>query len=366
MKGKNSPKLPDDTDSLDSLREFYKRERTRKVRIDSPIKQFNRFLEENEYEIEDIGAKQAAEFAAYLRGEGLAEHTVSTYYSQLTVFVSWYQSRGVFDYNPFDIATDDRVEFNLPDTVKRHVELDDLRSYIKTIRDPSLLTFVVLLLKTGIRLAEAYNLDLRDINLDHPLSSSMPDVRAEIYGDSDVIYIDSTIEADEYNGETRERANKKNSTRILPIDSELKDTLVWYIAQIPPSPSPANPLFRQSRHNMGQRTSYTAHRNRFNRWAEEHGLRDRENKLNVSPHWCRHWFTTQLRQRMDNDNNEMRIGTVKGSVKSLRGDTDDDVIYIYTHNWGDNSWIKSVYQNNIPSLFTGISEGHYERMHPDQ
>lgn len=363
MKGEQY-ETPEDQ-SLDTLVEFYKNKRTAKTEIDNAIPQFKSFLDENSYEIDSVGVSEVSEFADYMRAN-VKESTCSTYYSTIRKFVDWYLTRGVFDYNPFAMAVEDgEVEFETQDTVKRRVAIEKLQKYINSIRNPHLLTYIVFLLKTGCRLGEAYNLDLRDIHLNHPISESMPEPRNEIKQEPDVLFIDSSIDAGQvYNGEKREHSNKKESTRAIPIDKELKNTLVWWIAIAPPSPSPANPLFRNLKEEFGTRSGHDKLRIDFTDWAKKNGLHQGSGSLNVTPHWCRHWFTTTLRENVSSD--EVKIGTVKEYVQYLRGDSDSDTIDIYTHDWSEEAWITKVYESNMPSLYTGLDDGHYKVTNPDR
>lgn len=365
MKGENHAEVPDDKD-LDSLLEFYRQKRKfrgDKFVVKYAMRKFKNFLQEYDYKLEDVNADEAIEFANYLR-QDVEESTGEAYYGQIKRFTDWYKSRGVFDYNPFEMANQ-RLEWNIKDTVKRKVPDSELREYIREIKDPFTLVIVITLLKTGIRGGELYNLDLRDINLDHPISEELPAVRPEIHQKPNSIYIDSAIEAGKkYNGAERNHSNKKKSTRILPIDDELVDTLVWYIAMQPPTDSPAKPLLRFNTRGVSHRATYTKIKNTFVEWAQEHGLRNNGDGLNVSPHWCRHWFTTKLRKSVDDD--EVENGSADGYVKTLRGDSDEDTIDIYTHDWSDEDWIREAYVNNIPSLFNGLDDGHYAGVRSDR
>jgi len=84
--------------------------------------------------------------------------------------------------------------------------------------------------------------------------------------------------------------------------------------------------------------------------AEEY---DWDVKGGVTPHWCRHWFTTQLRAHINDE--EVAIGSAKEYVQGLRGDSDDSVIGTYTHEWDIDDGTKSypkVYRENIPTLLS--------------
>lgn len=362
---KGEPYESPDSDSPADLLAFYNEKRSAKTDINAAWMHLQDFLSEKGYDFEEIGVSEAAEYGQYLREVGLKPNTYIAYYSSMRTFTEWFCQRGVFDYNPFSIAKEEELDFQRNETVKRQVDLSELQDAIKSTRKPQRLLLITLLLKTGLRLSEAHNLDLRDVHIEHPISKDIPQPRSEIRQKPDTIFVDSSINEEEvYNGEKRTHSNKKKSTRAIPIDSELKDTLVWWIALAPPSNSPAKPLFRNTVKKLGLRIGYPAMYSHFVSWAKERNLHEWGNELNISPHWCRHWFTTVLRQRISPE--EVELGTVKGYVKSLRGDSDSDTIDIYTHDWSDENWVRDVYVNNIPQLYTGLNDGHYETIHSDR
>jgi len=309
------------------------------------------FLEENGWEFEEITEERALEFCEYLKqSNSLNQETAEHYVIDLATMVDWYRDRGRYDYNPFHLALDeDPFEYD-KNTLKREITLQELRNAVNGVNYPPLLVIVILLLKTGLRLSEAANLDYRAINLDHPISELMPDPRLEIVDKPDTIFVDSSITAgQEHNGERRTCSNKEKSYRAIPIDEELKEVLVWWISMSPPSSSPAEPLLRKTRAQAGDRFSDKRIWDMFVEWAQKNGWHEWEEKGNVTPHWCRHWFTTMLRKRIDQS--EVELGTVKGYVEGLRGDSEEGVIEIYTHDWGDQEWMREAYTNNIPKFF---------------
>jgi integrase len=313
------------------------------------------FLNERDLEFEEVGEREALDFCDFLKQrDSLEEKSAEMYVYQLSRMVQWFKRRGVFDYDPFALALEENPFKYDSETIKREVLLEELRVGIDSIRNPLVLTLVVLLLKTGMRLSEAANLDYRDIHLDHSIAERMDTPRAQVADKPDSLYIDSSIsEGQFHNGELRKNGNKPNSYRVIPIDDELKATLVWWIGMTLRSPSPANPLLVKNNRGMGAR--YEAYRLRdiFSEWANQNGWHrgsgGGQYQLNVTPHWCRHWFSTMLRKRIDSD--EIEIGTVDNYVNGLRGDSEGNVLEIYTHDWGDNKWMRDAYIDNVPKLF---------------
>jgi integrase/recombinase XerC len=310
------------------------------------------FVEKEGIEVREIDEQRAAKFCEFLKqGDSLSERTAELRVQTLSNMIDWYTTRGVLDYNPFSMALSHDPFSYRTETIKREISVDELRVAIQDRLQPVTLTFIVLLLKTGLRLSEVCNLDHRDINLDHPLSDEMVAPRSEIIDKPDTLYVDSSIsEGEVHNGELREDGNKPYSYRAIPIDDELKQTLVWYVSMAPSSPSDAEPLLRKTHSMIGGRFStYTLREQYFTPWAEDQGWHDTDRSDSVTPHWCRHWFTTMLRRRIDYD--EVKMGGVDDYIKGLRGDSGNDVIETYTHSWGDNQWMRDAYINNIPSLF---------------
>lgn len=218
---------------------------------------------------------------------------------------------------------------------------------------PRTFTEIVTMCKTGLRVAELVNMDERDINIDHPISDILASPRREIANKTNVVYVDSSIEAgQEHNGEVRAKSNKSQSTRKIPIDNELVDTLAWYMALRPQRSGEGQPVFI-SRRNPNDRIGTDAVRDDIKTFAEKHGFND---GLSISPHFFRHWYVTQMRNNLSMIESDELPGTPKRIVKGLRGDSDDDTIDIYTHDWSDGLEIdlpstEKIVREQIPKFF---------------
>jgi len=312
-------------------------------------KHLQKFCEQKGYATDDVGVPEVQEFCNHLKQiDGLGERTAEDYVVYLRAVCGWLLDRGVINYNPFAIVLEDDDPFSYPEeTVKKQIPLDELREALRKA-DAFMLVFLVILLKTGIRVGEAVNLDYRDIHLDHPISESMPKPRKEIINRPDSIYIDSSIsEGEVHNGELRKNANKPESFRPIPIDSELKQTLVWHIAMSQKTEAP-HPLLRAPCRISVTRLT----RNRANKLIREFSddmgwIEGGENYFTA--HWCRHWFSTTLENNISQD--AVKVGTVADYVGALRGDTDSRTISTYRQgHWGDDKWKRTAYESGIPSL----------------
>jgi len=320
------------------------------------------FLEQEDYTLSEITKTEAVEWCQYLRTldiqENVAEGNVDLVKKMIDDLK---QTPEIGSGNPFQEALDTNP-FSYDDSPpnKLDVPLSSLRRAIFNIDHPLNLFVFVVLLKTGLRLSEL-NLDERDVHLDRPIAAALDAPRTEIRDKPNTIYVDSSIsEGDTVNSEVRRHGNKPKSYREIPLDEETVDLFEWYLGLAPTSKSPANPIVRifgqsgVSTKEMGDRLGKQGIYHRVVGIAEEHRW---DVKDGVTPHWFRHWFTTQLRARIDND--EVPIGSVKEYVQGLRGDTDDDVIDTYTHNWEIDNGSKSyaeVYRDNIPTLLADPHE----------
>jgi len=266
------------------------------------------------------------------------------------------------DWEPFeDVIDEEHFEYDERDDKPLEIPLNDLRQHVQNAMRPLELMIVLILLKTGLRRGELVDLDMVDVNLDHPISRFMPSPRREIADFPDSLYVDST-----------KQNSKEKSFREIPIDEELKSALVWYLKMRPPSSESPEPLLVDLDNQSG---SYSRLGNghggvfyRFQRWAKRECLWDpNSNRKNIHPHWCRHWFTTVMRVNVNES--DILMGTPRDYVKGLRGDTDDDVIETYSHHWeslrdpGDPAW-REIYEDAMPSLLTNPENTDIEAREP--
>jgi integrase len=233
---------------------------------------------------------------------------------------------------------------------RREVSLEQMQEFIADTDDPQAQTAMVLFAKTGIRKSELVNLDLRDLYIDHPgARRELPKPRSEITGNPDSLFIaDNRVsKGDVVNGDRRTAGNKRKNTTVVPLDDELKQTLLYWIAARPPSKSEALPLFvmrtdGSSERKAGDRVTKGAIGAAVRRRATERGWYTKSGGVqgNVTPHYFRHWFTTMAEQN----------GMSRPIVKYLRGDVGNDIVdRNYRHFW--NNEVRTEYINTIYKLF---------------
>jgi integrase len=275
--------------------------------------------------------------------DDVSPSTVASYAAYLHRFYAYMTQVGVFEANPMTLVVEEMDETIDKDPSRREISIEEMRDFISGIAHPLDRALIVTLLKTGMRVGECCNLDLRDVALDdREIRAARPAApRPQVDGRPDSLYVDSDpARGTVVNGEKRTASNKRKRETVIPVDSELRATLKRWLAIRPDSPSAAEPLFVYTSGDWGQRLTPRAVRNIVTDHARTAGWYESGGSAadNVTPHYFRHFFTTHLRDRTGD----------RGIVKYLRGDVADDIIDTYTHNWGGQ--VRSTYENNIYSL----------------
>jgi integrase len=275
--------------------------------------------------------------------EAHSRSTVATYASYLHRFYRYMTQTGVFDSNPMELVVSEMDETIEKNPSRREITLPAMRAFVQDIDHPLDRAVILTLLKTGMRVGECCNLDIRDCSLTEAWASETYDLgtRAGLDNRPDSLLVGSDVTRSEStNGEERSASNKRKRTTVIPIDDELKRVLVRWLAIRPDARSPAEPLFCSTGSEWGERLTPPMARKIVEEYARAAGWY-RSNggaEENVTPHYFRHFFTTHLRDRTGD----------RGVVKYLRGDVAEDVIDTYTHNWGDR--VREVYEANIYQL----------------
>lgn len=315
------------------------------------------FLENEELSADELTADELELFFNKLKNSHLKENTAGAYAGCIQRFYDFYSTRGTFETNPAAIALEN-VDFKRSkNPIRRDISQGEMASFLKDITRPQPLAICVLLAKTGIRVSELINLDLRDIHLDHP--SYNVEIRSEISGRPDTIFVPSDIQAgEEYNGEVRKKGNKRERDTLIPIDSELKKSLLKHYLTKLESPNAdderakrtgeAEPLFYQrlgyrSKRVIGERATGGGVWRLLKDLGEPRGWYKvgRGAEENVTAHYFRHWFTTQAEKE----------DMSRAVVKYIRGDVGTDIIdKHYRHFWGEEvreEYLSKIYKFGI-------------------
>mgnify|MGYP000442274453 CR=1 FL=1 len=308
------------------------------------LREFKRFLEDD-HGLSDVSKADRRTCLAWvhtLRRQH-AESTVATYASYLNRFYGYMTQVGEFDANPMTLVLQEMDESIDTDPTRREIGVPGMRAFVDGLSHPLERAVIVTLLKTGLRVGELCNLDLRDVSLDAPEHDATFELgaRAQLDGRPDTIFVDPDISRGDFvYGEKRTASNKRKRATLVPIDDELRAALVRWLAIRPDTPSDAEPLFCSTSGAWGQRLTTEMVRGFVTKHAEAAGWYRVGGGAseNVTPHYFRHFFTTHLRDQTGD----------RGVVKYLRGDVADDIIDTYTHNWGDR--VREVYLENIYQL----------------
>jgi integrase len=318
---------------------FHGRSDRTNVAYERVLRNFEQFLVDRESGLEAATRRDCLEWVHSTRGAH-ADSTVASYASYVHRFYGYMTQVGAFESNPMALVTEEMDESIDADPARRDIAVAEMRSFLATFGHPLERAVVGTLLKTGMRVGECCNLDLRDLNLDDPeVAATYPEgTRGALDGRTDSVFVPSAPDrGDVFNGEERTASNKRQRDTVIPVDDELKRLLKAWLAIRPDTDSPA--LFC-STSAWGRRAtpsmvrSFVADLGRAFGWYRTGG----DATENVTPHYFRHFFTTHLRDRTGD----------RGIVKYLRGDVASDIIDTYTHNWGDR--VRAVYETNIYRL----------------
>lgn len=340
----------DRADALDPIEQFLqdqryhgKSERTLTA-YERVLRDFERYMiarEGDSYAIDAVHRETCMAWVHGLRDE-LKPSTIATYASYVNRFYRYMVDVGEFDGNPMNIVIEQMSESIESDPIRRDISLTQMRRFVRNISHPLDRAIVMTFLKTGMRVGELCNLDLRDVSLTGvALATELPAPRAGLDTRRDAFFVDNKpSRGDIVNGEERTASNKRQRATIIPIDAELRSVLRTWLAIRPDAISPADPLFVGTRDDWGERLRPEHVRYRVRNHAKNMGWhRDGGDAAdNVTPHYFRHFFTTYLRDRTGD----------RGIVKYLRGDVADDVIETYTHNWGNR--VRQRYEQSIYEL----------------
>jgi integrase/recombinase XerC len=317
-------------------------ERTRAA-YERVLRRFERFLDDSAGRtLAEASEHECMAWVHSLRTD-LARSTVATYATYLHRFYTYMARVGAFEANPMALVVEGMDETIDKNPHRRDIPLSAMRAFVADIHHPLDRAVVVTLLKTGMRVGELCNLDLRDLTLaDDELAARFPLGSGALHDRENAVYVRSDVSKGAVvNGEERRASNKRKRATVVPVDEELRSTLRRWFAIRPDTTSPAEPLFLNTGRKWGERLTPAM----VGRIVREHA---RENDWyrtgggaseNVTPHYFRHFFTTHLRDRTGD----------RGIVKYLRGDVASDVIDTYTHDWGGR--VRERYLSNVYKLF---------------
>ena len=316
-------------------------ERTRAA-YERVLRRFERFLGDSGKVLAEAGEHECMAWVHSLRTD-LAQSTVATYATYLHRFYTYMARVGAFEANPMALVVEGMDETIDKNPHRRDISVSAMRAFVADIHHPLDRAVVVALLKTGMRVGELCNLDLRDLTVaDDELAARFTLGGGALRDRENALHVRSDVSKGAVvNGEERSASNKRKRATVVPVDEELRSILRRWLAIRPDAVSPAEPLFLNTGRKWGERLTpamvsrIVRDHARENGWYRTGGGASE----NVTPHYFRHFFTTHLRDRTGD----------RGIVKYLRGDVASDVIDTYTHDWGGR--VRERYISNIYQLF---------------
>jgi integrase/recombinase XerC len=327
---------------LDDQRYHGKSERTLEA-YERVLRRFEAFVQsqfEHVDAVSTVGRRECMAWVHSLR-DRFEPSTIATYASYLNRFYDYMTQVGIFDENPMILVMEELSESIETNPTRRDISVSEMRAFVGLIGHPLERAVIVTLLKTGMRVGELCNLDLRDCHVETPELTLEWEPRVQLERRPDSLFVAAEPARGRLvNGEERSASNKRKRETVIPVDEELYQALLEWLAIRPDPLSPADPLFLNTGESWGSRLEPSEVRSFVETHARERGWYRTGGGAaeNVTPHYFRHFFTTHLRDRTGD----------RGVVKYLRGDVASDVIDTYTHNWGDQ--VRTVYEANIYSI----------------
>ncbi|MCG1004801.1 MULTISPECIES: hypothetical protein [Halobacterium] len=198
------------------------------------------------------------------------------------------------------------------------IPIEDARIYIRSWGHPKWTTINLLLAKLSRRAGGISNLDIEDVNLDHPGCDWTPHPDVRHWDDHILFRADKKARE-----EGRKSGNKTATTAKYPLDRELRDALIWYLAIRPDPESPDEPLFLDTFYTRLSAAGISDMIRRKSKTLTE--MDDDECQLtcwygphdddNINPHYWRHWATTWYQDQLESESltDYMRGDTGGGS-----------------------------------------------------
>ena len=223
------------------------------------------------------------------------------------------------EYNPFRLALT-KLELNQsdpPDPPNLSVEevAEKLRQ-VKHIRDRAI---ILTQLKLGLRASEVANIQLRDIHLVNR------EVRRFYTAMATHWMVEDRPNSVCIPAKFDRPGNKSKRPRVLPLDEELRRTLIRYLLVRPDADTNAFFLSKQNHHPIDNEVVIRAWKKPFSEYAAD----DRYRAINS--HYGRHFFTTYWTVSQDLNRElvkYMRGDVVRHQTLGDRGAIDD---YIHTY-----------------------------------
>jgi len=281
-----------------------------------------------------------------------SSRTVEDYLRSVQSFLKELLEREVVDSNPVAYVCDE-TDFNHDDSDKLDRTVKEIGDYLQAIRNVQQRAMGVVFAKTGIRKGENINIDLPYLHLDHDIYHQVLDQHGvtlvdEVSDHKDTLYIpNEPTMGESFRGEKRHLGNKRKRGTRIPIDGETKQALLDWFAVRPETAYP-HPLWISPKRKPTRIGGKNPNKKLTNYWAEETGLVDDGSTSAFTPHWFRHFFTTNMqpgRGYHDQSITPTLVKYIRGDVGTATEGSGKDIMDVYSHDWGDQ--VRDEYLNNI-------------------
>jgi len=279
----------------------------------SSLNLFSDFLSERGHSLIDVDVELCESYIDYLVEQERAYSTLENRLYSYNTFYTYLEYKKIIEKN----IVKGVCKIYLPrykdkgGEKRKSISVSEMAQFINMIPDIRDKAIALLFAKTGVRRRELISIDLDDIDWDLMSITLKPTNKRS----NEVVYFDY---------ETAKILKRWLRKRELIADPDNKALFVSY----------TNRKKRINRNGI----AYT-----FVKWAELAGLHNRDSdKLSekFTPHCCRHWFTTHLRNGGE--------GMPREYIKELRGDAHKDAMDVYNHI--DHEKLRKSYLANIPQL----------------
>jgi len=162
------------------------------------------------------------------------DSTIASYASYLNRFYDYMARVGAFADNPMALVMEEMSESIDTNPTRRDISVGEMQSFVGTIAHPLERAVIVTLLKTGMRVGECCNLDLRDLHLELPELDLAWEPRVGLERRPSSVFVSSEpARGTAVNGEERTASNKRKRETVVPVDDELRAALLEWL-QHPP------------------------------------------------------------------------------------------------------------------------------------
>lgn len=335
---------PDPDDLLEWYWDNYVAHRSASSRrsMNSHLRFFKQFLEKEGIGPEDVDEDKAVKFLKEVR-EHYSPGTQDGIATTANRFYKYCLKKGVpcVNGNPIDIAMDEHSILDTKTNPPKYIlTIDEMGDYLETMDYPFLFTSALLMAKTGRRIGAVVNLDLCDVNINHPACDweVVPPLRRL---ENHLFFSPQPEEDRNFRGEIRKDSSKTKTATVVPIDDELRDALIWWLTVRGGKQEKNSPLFTKPGYkaDWGQRTTTSQLGKRLSNKAKEEGLwYGPHDPDNVTAHYFRHFFNNRAKNRMP-----------ESIVNYIRGDKGATISQQSYDEWDNEK--EQIYRKNIYKFF---------------